>query len=372
MNLKPFLLDQWLNHYKFADPPVEFDLASSTGPVWTLRQMLALGSEGEHENFLDTTLVYSDASGSKALRQSLAEMQGVEPSHIQVVTGASEALWILFFLAAQSKANAILPFPGYPPIVEMPPSLGIEARYYHLRRENDYRIDIDEIKKLTDDNTTLILVNSPHNPTGATLSDEELESLHDFAAERGIQFIVDEVYHPIYHTNETRSAARLPKATVLGDFSKAFCLSGLRTGWIVERDPHRMEQYLDARSYFTISNAPASELLATIAVQNRETIFNQVRDVTRASLVLLDKFFDEFKDVLGWIRPQGGMTAFPWLKSDTDSRVFCRTMAERGVLLAPGDCFGMPAHFRFGFGASGTQFPQALERFADSIKNYLD
>lgn len=372
MHLKPFLLDQWLNHYKFADPPVEFDLASSTGPVWTLRQLLALGNRDEPENLLDMDLVYSDASGSRALRESLAEMQGVDPSHIHVVTGASEALLILFFLASRAGANAILPSPGYPPIVELPPSLGIEARYYHLRRENNFRIDTDEIKRLADDNTALILVNSPHNPTGATLSDEELQSLHDFAAERGIQFVVDEVYHPIYHERETQSAARLPQATVLGDFSKALCLSGLRTGWMVERDPHRIEQYLNARSYFTVSNSPTNELLATIAVRHRDTIFNRVRETTNVSLALLDQFFEEFKNVLGWVRPQGGMTAFPWLKSDADSRVFCRAMAERGVLLAPGDCFGMPAHFRFGFGASGKQFPQALERLADSIKNYLD
>lgn len=372
MRLKPFLLDQWLNYYSFADPPPQFDLASSTGPVWTLRELLALGNEDEQERLLDTSLVYTNGSGSKALREAIAEMQGVDTAHVQVVTGASEALLILFFLAAQSGANAILPFPGYPPIVEMPSALGIESRYYHLRRENDYRIDTDEIKKLADHNTALILVNSPHNPTGATLSDEELESLHDFAAERHIQFIVDEVYHPIYHASETQSAARLPHATVLGDFSKALCLSGLRTGWMVERDSHRMEQYLDARSYFTISNASVSEKLGTIAVRHRDKIFGQAREVTTANLELLDRFFERFSDSLGWVRPRGGMTAFPWLRSDADSRAFCTAMAERGVLLAPGDCFGMPAHFRFGFGASGRKFPQALERFADLISNYLD
>lgn len=372
MQLKPFLLDQWLNHYKFADAPPQFDIASSTGPDWTLRELLALSDADEHERLFDTDLVYCDASGTLALREEIAKMQGVDPSHIQVVTGASEALLILFFLAARPNANAILPFPGYPPIVEMPQSLGIESRYYHLRRENDFRIDTDEIKKLADHNTALIIVNSPHNPTGATLSDEEMESLHDFAAERRIQFIVDEVYHPIYHAKETRSAARLSYATVLGDFSKAFCLSGLRVGWMVERDSHLMEQYCDARSYFTISNTGIGEALAALAVRKRDTIFNQVREVTKPNLAVLDQFFEEFGEVVGWVRPQGGMTAFPWLRSDSDSRAFCKTMAERGVLLAPGDCFGMSAHFRMGFGTCGKDFPLAIERLADSIRNHLD
>jgi aspartate/methionine/tyrosine aminotransferase len=64
-----------------------------------------------------------------------------------------------------------------------------------------------------------------------------MQDLHDFCVERGIQFVSDQVYHPIYHGPETQSAARLPHATVIGDFSKALCLSGLRIGWMIDRDP---------------------------------------------------------------------------------------------------------------------------------------
>ncbi len=72
--------------------------------------------------------------------------------------------------------------------------------------------------------------------------------------------------------------------------------------------------------------------------------------------------------MIRWMRPQGGMTAFPWLNSGEDSRAFCTEAAQQGVLLAPGDCFSMPAHFRLGFAASGEQFPRALERLSDFIR----
>ena len=90
---------------------------------------------------------------------------------------------------------------------------------------------------LVDRNTRLILLNRPHNPTGAVVSDADLDRLHALATERGIQLVVDEVFHPIYHGPRRHSATRLAGATVVGDFSKALCLSGLRLGWIVERDP---------------------------------------------------------------------------------------------------------------------------------------
>jgi len=371
MNLKPFLLDHWLNHYHFADPPIKYDLASSTGPVWTMQQILDLMDDDERRQLSEARLLYCHASGTTKLRQAISDMHGVEPDDIQVLTGGAEALLILFFLAAEPGANVIVPMPGFPPFEVLPQSLGIETRFYHLRPENQFRIDLDEIKRQADQNTRLILVNSPHNPTGATISDAELRSLHDFAAERGIQFVVDEVYHPIYHGQETRSAATLPHATILGDLSKAFCLSGLRVGWLVERNRDRMEQLLNVRSYFTISNTPIAEAMAVTAVRRRETVFSRVRTVVNANLALLDGFFERLSDVIGWVRPRGGMTGFPWLIGEQDSRGLCQKAAERGVLLAPGDCFGMPRHFRLGFGAAETGFPEALAELESLIRREI-
>jgi aspartate/methionine/tyrosine aminotransferase len=266
MNIRRFLLDEWLDQKFSADPPVEFDLGSSTGPVWTLRELLAIANQSGQERLLDTALTYTSPAGSRELREAIAGLSGIDPEDVQVVTGAAEALLLLFFLAAEPGVNVVLPQPGFPTNAALAESFNLETRYYTLRREDGFRIDPDAIRKLVDGNTRIVLVNSPHNPTGAVLSDQEMESLHDFCAERGIQFVSDEVYHPIYHGVESRSAARLPHATVLGDFSKALCLSGLRVGWMVERDAARRRRYLNARSYFTVSNTTLGERLATLAL----------------------------------------------------------------------------------------------------------
>lgn len=368
MKLRPFLLDQWLAQNHAAQPPIEFDLGSSTGPVWTLRELLALtGDERESERLLDTRLFYEPPDGSRGLREALAELEHVDPSHVQVVTGAAEALLILFFLAAEPGANVVLPNPGFPTNAALPEGLRIETRYYTLRSADGFRIDLDEIRGLINEATRFVLVNSPHNPTGAVLSDTEMETLHDFCADRGVQFVVDQVYHPIYHGVEMRSASRLPHATVLGDFSKALCLSGLRAGWIVERDARRREQYLNARSYFTVSSTALGEHLATIAIHHRQAIYSRARQVADTNLASLDRLFQAHADTLGWVRPHGGMTAFPWLVDRSDTRDFCRSLAQRSVLVAPGDCFGMPSHFRIGFGKTADRFPVALERLSEFL-----
>src|SRR5881275_1142325 len=177
MQLKPFLLDAWLDQYEH---DIEFNLAASTGPIWTVNDILALGDEETRHRFLNHNLVYGHPAGADSLREAIAEMQRVPVESVQIVTGASEALVALMWLAAEPGANVIIPLPGFTTFSALPQSLG---------RENRFRIDPDEIKRLADSKTKLILVNIPHNPTGATISDAEMETLHDFTAERGIQLV---------------------------------------------------------------------------------------------------------------------------------------------------------------------------------------
>jgi aspartate/methionine/tyrosine aminotransferase len=367
MQLKPFLLDMWLDTYEHG---IEFNLAASTGPSWTLNEILSLGKDEERERFLNHKVVYSRPAGADGLRSAIAEMHGVDAEAVQVVTGASEALLILMWLAAEPGANVILPQPGFTTFSALPESLRLETRYYTLRKENRFRFDVEEVKKLADRNTKLILINSPHNPTGATISDAELDSLHEFTSSRGIQLVSDEVYHPIFHGQPTKSAARLPHATVIHDFSKAFPLSGVRTGWMIEHDAKRRKEYWTARAYFSITNNSAGEFLAELAMRHRDVVLGRTQKVASENLRQLGRFMSEHQETIDWVAPSGGMTAFPWLVSGEDSRAFCQAAAEQGILLAPGDCFDAPPHFRLGFGAVSDKFPDALGRLGELVKTW--
>lgn len=366
MQLKPFLLDMWLESYH---EKIEFNLAASTGPAWTLNEILDLAGDDVRQRFLDHKLVYGRAAGADGLREAIAGMHDVSPECVQIVTGASEALVVLMWLAAEPGANVILPRPGFTGFSALPESLGLETRFYRIRKENNFRIDLEEIMQLADEKTSLILVNNPHNPTGATISDAELDGLHEFAAARGIQLVSDEVYHPIYHGPATRSASRLPHATVLHDFSKAFPLAGVRTGSIIEHDPQRRQRYWNARAYFSASNNSAGEMLAEIAMRHRDTVLRRTQATATRNLDQLDRFMAAHRETFGWIRPQGGMTAFPWLLTGENARPFCQAAAAHGVLLAPGDCFEVPSHLRIGFAASEDSFPQALDRLGEFLQS---
>ncbi len=364
MKLSTFLLDEWLERY---EGKIRHNLAASTGPAWTLEDLKRLMTEEEKERLFGTPLTYQPGHGTEPLRRELASMYGAKPEEIQIVTGASEALLCLFFLAAERGANVVLPYPAFPPFLAIPESLGLEVRRYALDAANGFALQVERVASLMDDRTKLVLVNSPHNPTGAVVSEASLRALEEKAAKCSAQLVVDEVYHPIYRGNAPRSAGEHTRATVLGDFSKAFSLSGIRVGWILERDPKRREEYWNARAHFSVSNNFPGELLAEVAVRNRDTIFNRARDVSSANLSILDRFFREHREILGWVRPEGGMTAFPWLKSGENARPFCEAAAAKGILLAPGDCFGFPSHFRLGFGACAEGYEGAVEVLSETL-----
>ena len=259
---------------------------------------------------LDTALAYTAAQGGERVRAAIAAQYGADPADVQLTTGASEGLLILFALAAGPGANVIVPSPSFPTVHALAEGFGVERRLYHLRPENGFAPDLDEITGLIDGRTRMPIVNSPHNPTGTCLSNADMKALHDLCAARGIWFVSDEVYHPLYYGIETASAAALPEAIVLSSCSKVFSLSGLRLGWILDRDPQRRASYWKARAYFTISNTPLAEHFAEIALTHGSALIERSKAAGRHNLSLLDTFFADHGGMFRWVRPQGAPSAF--------------------------------------------------------------
>jgi aspartate/methionine/tyrosine aminotransferase len=360
MHLPPFLLDQWLASHEFASPPIRYNLASSTGPPWTLGELLALGG-GEIESALKELRVsYIPHAGTPALRRAIADLHEVDPDWIVVTTGASEALSGLFCLAAEPGASIVLPNPGFPAFAAMAGVWGLGVTTYELEREKGYLQSADLVLTAVNNETRLVVVNSPHNPTGSVMPPAEVARLAAALSERGIPLIVDEVYHPLYFDAPVPSVANVPNAIVVGDLSKALCLSGLRIGWVIDPDARRRDRLSNLRSYFTICGSPITEMIAVHALAHRRVIHARLEEVTRTNLAKLDAFMDARKSMLGWVRPLGGTVAFPWRLDGHDSRPMCAALASAGVLVAPGDCFEAPEHFRVGFGAQVSGYQEAL------------
>ena len=185
MNLEPFLLDRWLNTIEFKKSGAGWDLASSTGPTLTLRELLEIDGESDTlVRLLELPLTYTPMQGTEELRAAIAAAEGVGIEHVQIVTGAAEGLLILFALAAESGANVVLPRPDFPAMTALARGFGLEVRQYALRPERGFRMAPEAVAGLCDARTRLVLVMSPHNPSGAVVEPDELRWLHDVCVDR--------------------------------------------------------------------------------------------------------------------------------------------------------------------------------------------
>jgi aspartate/methionine/tyrosine aminotransferase len=366
------LLDHWLAAHEFAVPPIRYNLASSTGPAWTLGELMALGGQAAQQ-LAAVRLSYAPPQGSRELRERIAQLYtvdpdwAVDPDWVVVTTGANEALLALYCLAADAGASIVLPSPMFPTMATLANVWGLRVSTYTLERASGFVQTADRVLAAVNDTTRLVLVNTPHNPTGSVMAPDELERLAAALEERGIPLLVDEVYHPLYFGVSAPSAAKLTNTLVVSDLSKALSLPGLRIGWIIDRDAARRAQLIEARSYFTVSGSPLTEALAAHALTHSAELLQRLDEVARANRTALVEFMNDHREQFGWIAPAGGPIAFPWRLDGRSSRPLCEALARAGVLFAPGDCFGAPEHFRIGFGAQSQGFAQALQIVARTM-----
>src|SRR5207244_6555187 len=111
--------------------------------------------------------------------------------------------------------------------------------------------------------------------------------------------------------------------------------------------------------------------LALLAIQHRQAIYARARTVSLANLELMESAWSSRTDRIAWTKPRGGFTVFPMLPAERDTRPLCERLGARGILVVPGDCFGMPSHIRIGFGTQRERSAEAFDALRTEVAVYL-
>ena len=363
MRIPDFKLERYFARWEFAAP---YLLCSSDIEGWRMKDLLALADPDALARWEGLTLGYTEAPGLPALRQEIAALYpGLSPDDVLTFGGAQEAVFVLMNVLLGPGDHAVVTWPGYQSLHEVARATGADVTLLPLREEDGWALNLDALRRALRPETRLLVVNFPHNPTGALPDRATFDALCALADERGIHLLSDEVYRLLeYDARDTLPAAveHASRGISLGVMSKAFGLAGLRVGWLACRDAEVLRRCMAFKDYTTICNSAPSEVLALIALRAKDEVLARSRGLVTANLALLDAFFARHADTFQWVRPRAGSVAFPRLLGDTPVARFAQELVEReGVLLLPGDVYDFPGnHFRLGLGRAN--LPDALGR----------
>lgn len=369
MQLPPFKLERYFARYEFA---TEYLLCSSDCESMSIADLLVL-EEGAAEKFQNVWLGYTESQGSPGLRREIAKLyETIQPEEILVHTGAEEAIFLFMLAVLKAGDHVIVHAPHYQSLSEVAKSLGCDVSPWLAREENNWVLDLDELKRLVRPNTRIIVINTPHNPTGHLMSRSDFEAVNRFAQENNLLLFFDEVYRE----SEYDLSMRLPSACDMGDHavslgvtSKTYGLAGLRIGWIATKNRGIYEKMASLKDYTTICNSAPSEFLAEVAMRNRHKLAERNLGIIQHNLAVMNNFFARHTDLFSWVRPQAGSMGFPkLLRGDIED--FCdKVVREAGVLLLPGTMYDDTGnHFRVGLGRKN--LPQAVERLDEFLSSF--
>jgi aspartate/methionine/tyrosine aminotransferase len=371
MKIETFALERWMTAY---ETRVKYDIAESGIFPLTVNDLLSFEPPADRAAILDRLLNlrlgYSEAPGTLELRQALAETyQNCEPDNILVTTGAIEANFLLFNVLLKEGDHVIAPYPAYQQLYSVPRAIGCDVSLWKVGPDPGCRYDLDELERLVTPRTRLIVVNTPHNPTGAMLSAEDLERVYGLAESVGARVLCDEAYRWLTVPGGASLAPPIFNhgrlGVSVGTVSKPFGLPGLRIGWIAA-DQDTVAQCWAMRDYVSLSPGKLNDALAILAIKHREKIVERNSSIISTNLAAASAWIAGHSKILSWQPPRAGLLALLHYKLDIPSLELANKLAEDySVMLAPGSAFGYENHLRIGIGQDPPVFAAGLEQAAD-------
>jgi aspartate/methionine/tyrosine aminotransferase len=322
----------------------------------------------------DLKLEYIPHRGHNGLRQMIGEEAGgLHKDQVLLTNGAAGALFIINTALLTPQDHLIVIRPNYATNIEVPVTIGCSISYIDLQPEAGWRINIPAIEAAITPATRLISITTPHNPTGMTMTGEELQALIAIAEERNLYLLVDETYRDTCFKTPYPVAASLSKKVIsVSSLSKAFGLPGLRMGWLITQEEELMEQFLAAKEMICISNSALDEAVAFQFYQQKEKFAAAINQKAMENYQLLAIWLQR-ETSLEYVLPQGGVVCFPRFRQPESidiARFYDTLLQQHKTMVGPGHWFAMPdTYMRIGFGWPGKQaFEQGLMHISASIK----
>jgi aspartate aminotransferase len=329
---------------------------------------------------------YSPAGGLPALREAVAAKTvrdsgyEVEASQVLITNGGKHALYNSFATLLDPGDEVLLPAPywtTYPESIQLAGGVTVPVETH---MESGFRASIDQLEAAVTDRTKVLVFVSPSNPTGAVYPPEEVKAIGQWAVERGLWVVTDEIYeHLVYGRNVFASMpVEVPeladRCVVVNGVAKTYAMTGWRVGWMIgPNDVIKAAANLQSHATSNVANVSQRAALAAVSGGLDDVAMMRAAFEERAGVI--DGMLAEIEGVES-MTPEGAFYAFPrfdgvlgrtfgGVTPTTSLELAAVVLDQAKVAFVPGEAFGAPGYGRLSFALALDQMTQGVQRMAD-------
>jgi aspartate/methionine/tyrosine aminotransferase len=368
---------------------IRHNLSNSCGQSLSVAQLCTLGETSLDDLLGEQELSYASISGSHHLRSLIARFHQDYNKHqvqlsadnILTFCGAQEALSAIYQTVffngyddktvhnKHSEMEIVVVTPCYPSLVTMAEQLGIKVRCLTVSYEQDWQINEQDFLALINENTRLIVLNSPHNPSGSIINSEFSNRILAVAKKYNCYLLADDVSQASNYNGIELAHTYLDydRTIVVSVLSKSFGLAGIRIGWAVSKNKGLLKKLLAIKAQASICTSIVDEKLAELALENHEKIINSNNAIIKNNISLFQQFIEINHHYFSWCAPQAGLLTLVKCHTELPMLKWAEQLAEEtGIFVYPACLFGLEgSYFRLGLGTKN------LPIILDSLQRYI-
>jgi len=331
---------------------------------------------------------YSASEGLKELREAIAEKEkrsnnvSIDPEHVVVTTGISEAIMFLMAAAVNPGDEVLIPGPSYPPYLTYAKFFDGKPVTYRTVESLGWSVDLEDLENKITSRTKLIIVINPNNPCGSLLPRSDLTRIIELAASHNIPVAADEIYDRIVYDGSFSSLASLARDTPiigLNGFSKAYLMTGWRLGYMYFHDPEErlnsVSEGVKRLSRLRLCASTPVQLAGVEALRGPQNSVDEMVSILKRRRDFVWKRINEIPG-LNAVKPAGAFYIFPrihWIGSrwKNDQEFVAALLKETGVLTVHGSGFDKAYgkdHFRAVFLPPEPELAEALDAIEQFMK----
>jgi len=356
----PRLAAVWAPYMEWAKnhPRPRFDLCGSNlapasiDDLPGVREIVAPNGDNDH--------------GYAPLINSIAGFYDTSVDRVALASGASGANFLVLAALLGPGDEVLVEAPAYDPLLGAARLLGATVNRFERSFDAGYAVDPQRVAAAITPRTRVVVITSPHNPSGTALDTDACDALAEVAAAHGVHVLIDEVYLDTLAPRPMPAANRSDWFLSTSSLTKSYGLAGLRAGWVLAA-PEVAAAVRRVRGTVEAIGAFPGEVMAQVAFDNIDALAARARAILEPGLAQLVAFVDA-RHELEWVQPAGGTVGFPRLRGRDDADPFIeRLLHDFDTAVVPGRFFGAPAHFRVAFSGDSEVLAGGLAQLGKAL-----